>query len=239
MPTSGETFIASYADDTVILGSSRRRDVASRKVQEHLANLEIWLRRWRVKVNPSKSTHVTFTLRPGNCPTLMLCNEPIPQEQKVKYLGLWLDRRMSWKHHYRAKRNQLNTKLKQLYPLLCPRSKLHLTQKLLIYKCLLQPVWSYGLQVVGSAALSHLRLFQRFQSKTLRLVCNAPFYVSNRTLHADLRMPFIKEVAHSMYGRFFGTLGHHQNELVRRMSTRQIPTLRRLRRSWIRDLLPQ
>jgi hypothetical protein len=221
MPQSDETLTATFADDTAILGQSRKRDVATRKIQTQLNDTEIWLKRWRIKANPNKSVQVTFALRPGNCPPASLHNEAIQHSQKVKYLGIWIDRRLTFKHHLEAKRTQLDSRLKQLYPLLCPSSKLRIKQKLLLYKSLIKPIWSYGLQIFGVAALSNVNRIQRFQSKFLRLICGAPFYVSNWTLHSDLKVETVKEVAKQMY----------ENH------ARDVPGVRRLRRKWSRDLL--
>jgi hypothetical protein len=37
------------------------------------------------------------------------------------------------------------------------------------------------------------KIIQRFQSKVLRLTTNAPWYVSNFTLHNDLQIPSVIE----------------------------------------------
>jgi hypothetical protein len=207
------------------------------KIQTQLNDTEIWLKRWRIKANPNKSVQVTFALRPGNCPPASLQNEAIQHSQKVKYLGIWIDRRLTFKHHLEAKRTQLNSRLKQLYPLLCPNSKLRIKQKLLLYKSLIKPIWSYGLQIFGVAALSNINRIQRFQSKFLRLICGAPFYVSNWTLHRDLKILTVKEVAEEMYERFHKRIQHHPNNLIQHLHARDIPGVRRLRRRWSRDLL--
>lgn len=36
-------------------------------------------------------------------------------------------------------------------------------------------------------------IFQRFQYKILRKLSQVPLYVSNKTLHLDLKIPFIKD----------------------------------------------
>lgn len=238
IPTRDDTLTATFADDTAILGQSRNREDASKRVQEQLNELSVWLRRWRVKMNANKSTQITFALRPGNCPPLVLNGVAVPQEQKVKYLGIWMDRRLTFKHHLTSKRNQLNARFRQLYPILCAQSKLRIEQKLLLYKSLLKPIWCYGLQIFGAAAATNLNRIQAFQAKILRIICGAPYYVRNRTLHDDLRIQTVAEVAKETYSRFHGKLHEHPNTLIRFLSTRQLPRIRRLRRRWNRDLLP-
>jgi len=55
-----------------------------------------------------------------------------------------------------------------------------------MYKTFLKPMWTYGLQLWESAKKSNLNKIQIFQNITLRKLTNAPFYVSNLTLHQDL-----------------------------------------------------
>ena len=61
-----------------------------------------------------------------------------------------------------------------------------------LYKCVLKPVWTYGIQLWGCAKPSHTQILQRFQSKLLRTLANAPWYVSNLQLHTDLGISFAK-----------------------------------------------
>jgi hypothetical protein len=93
----------------------------------------------------------------------------------------------------KTKRQQLNLKVRQMSWLLGRKSKLSLENKTLIYKCILKPIWTYGIQLWGCAKPSNTKIIQRLQSKVLRTVTNAPWYVSNYTLHTDLQIPFITD----------------------------------------------
>lgn len=98
-------------------------------------------------------------------------------------------------------------------------------------------MWTYGIQLFGTAKKSNLQRIQAFQSKFLRLATNCPPYVSNETLHSDLKIPYVKETARTFYNRFYYRLQNHKNTLIKRMSSRHFPPVRRLRRQWTRDLL--
>jgi len=76
--------------------------------------------------------------------------------------------------------------------LLGRRSQLSLSSKILLYKCVLKPVWTYGIQLWGCAKSSHMQILQRFQSKHLRTLANAPWYVSNLQLHTDHGISFVR-----------------------------------------------
>jgi hypothetical protein len=80
----------------------------------------------------------------------------LPQDEDVKYLGLHLDRRLTWHKHIFAKRKQLGFTLTKMYWLLGRKSELSTSSKLLIlYKTIFKPIWTYGIQLWGMASNSN------------------------------------------------------------------------------------
>ena len=49
-------------------------------------------------------------------------------------------------------------------------SPLSLENKILIYKTILKPVWTYGIELRGCASNSNIEIIQRHQSKILRTI---------------------------------------------------------------------
>jgi hypothetical protein len=68
--------------------------------------------------------------------------------------------------------------------------------KLLIYKTIIIPIWTYGRELWGCASKSNISIIQRSQSKILRMIVDAPWYVYNATLHADLGISYVQDVIH-------------------------------------------
>ena len=87
-----------------------------------------------IKINTEKSVHIVFifTLRKGGCPRLTVNNSEMPINDSVKYLGLHIDKRLTWKEHIKAKKEHLKIKTKQLYWLLGPKSQLNIETKLVM-----------------------------------------------------------------------------------------------------------
>jgi hypothetical protein len=69
-----------------------------------------------------------------------------------------------------------------MYWLLGLHSRLSLFNKLLLYKSILKPIWTYGIQLWGTASTSDIDILERFQSKALRLIVEAPWYVPNHRI---------------------------------------------------------
>jgi len=86
IPHSNDTFIATFADDIAVISSHSDLDQSSKRLQDHLIQLQSWFRLWRIKISESKSSHITFTLRSINSHTLSINNDIIPQQDNVKYL---------------------------------------------------------------------------------------------------------------------------------------------------------
>jgi hypothetical protein len=128
-----------------------------------------------MKANGSKSTYITFTTRRGTCSPVHINNVQLIQTEEVKYLGMQLDRRLTWHKHIFTSRKQLGIALTKMYWLLGRKSKLSINKKLLIYKTILKPIWAYGIQLWGTASASNTEILESFQSKALRIITNAPW----------------------------------------------------------------
>jgi hypothetical protein len=64
-----------------------------------------------MQANALKLVHVTFTTRIGTCTPVHMNNVQLPCEDHVKYLGLHLDRKLTWQHHIFTKRKHLGVTL--------------------------------------------------------------------------------------------------------------------------------
>jgi hypothetical protein len=94
---------------------------------------------------------------------------------------------------YRQRKRRTDLKVKGLYSLI-GKSPASLESKVLLYKTIIKPIWTYGIELWGCASKSHIAKMQRSQSKILRMITYAPWYVTNQTLHDDLKVSFIKNV---------------------------------------------
>jgi len=239
IPSHPQTLLTTYADDTAILCANKCPNDASRNLQDHLHTLEKWFRKWKLAINVNKSSYCTFTLRKSTCPSVFLYNTPLPATDVVRYLGLSIDRRLTWNPHIKLKRQELKRRFSLLYKLIGRNSTLSTQNKLLLYKTVLRPIWTYGLELWGSAKASNIKKIQSVQSQILRAIVNAPWYISNDTLHNDLNIPYVADLARTKYQSFHSKLSSHPNPLVQSLSSMTLPQNppRRLKRRWPRDFL--
>lgn len=236
LPLNNYTEIATFADDTVVMASHRNHQIASNRLQDHLTEIQNWLTTWRIKTNESKSTHVTFTLNRETCPPVQLNGIPLPQADDTKYLGMHLDRRLTWRKHIFTKRKQLGLIHQKLHWLMSRRSQLSIDNKLLIYSAIIKPVWTYGIQLWGSASNSNIEILQRFQSKVLREIADAPYYVPNSIIQNDLRMKSVTDEIANYSKLYQLRLSKHPNLLASTLATCLPTENRRLTRLIPSDL---
>ena len=114
------------------------------------------------------------------------------------------------------------------------RSKLSLDNKVLLYRTILKPVWTYGIQLWGTASNSNIAILQRFQNKVLRAIVDAPYYVSNVIIQHDVPFESVKEVIFSV--KYSARVSVHPNVLANQLNVPNINEARRLKRLLPLDL---
>jgi len=211
IPQSPLTTLSTYADDKAVFSTHHNPDTASSNLQHHIQSIDQWTQKWRLKINVTKSKHIIFTLRRGHCPPVNFNKAAIPRAESIKYLGLHFDKQLNWKKHVTTTRKHLDLKSREINWLIGKHSPLSMPNTLLIYKTVLRPVWTYGIELWG---LSNINIIQRYQSKMLRSITNAPWYVTNQSLYQDLRIPLVRTVYRERTAAHHATLRAHTNPLM-------------------------
>jgi hypothetical protein len=134
------------------------------------------------------------------------------------------------KHHFTSFYTPSDNCVLLMYWLLGRESKLSTSNKFLLYRAILKPIWTYAIQLWGTASTSNVDILERFQSKTLRMIVDAPLYVLNTVIPRDLQMPAVKEEIQ----RYSSQYSAHPNDLIAKLL--ELPDKRRLRRRLLNDL---
>ena len=104
----------------------------------------------------------------------------------------------------------------------------------LVYKAVIKPIWTYGIELWRCASKSKRAIMQRAQSKILRNITNIPWYVKNHILHTDLNIPYVSEVINERINKHLSKLESHPSPFVETLT--QPTRNRRLKRRWTSDL---
>lgn len=218
MPTNYQLTTSTFADDTAILSRSRCPAKATEQLACHLKIVERWFADWRIKINETKSRHVTFTLNRQTCPPCTLNNTLIPQADVVTYLGVHLDRRLTWRRHIESKRTHMKLKAANLHWLINYNSPLSLEYKVLLYNTVLKPIWTYGCELWGNASKTNIEIIQRAQSTILRTITGAPWYLRSESIHRDLHINLVNEEIQLKKSKHQAKLAAHENPLAKSLT---------------------
>jgi hypothetical protein len=122
----------------------------------------------------------------------------------------------------------------EVYWLLERKSKVSTGNRLLTYKTILKPIWTYEIQLWGTASTSNIEILERFQSKALPMIVDAPWYVPNAVIRWNLQIQTVKEEIRRYSSQYSARLSAHPNDLI--VNVIELPDNRRLRRHLPNDL---
>jgi hypothetical protein len=71
-----------------------------------------------------------------------------------------------------------------------------------------------GIQLWGTASTSNIEILERFQSKALRMIVDAPWYVPNTVIRRDLQTPTVTEEIRRYSSQYSAHLSAHPNGLA-------------------------
>lgn len=95
IPSSDNTQLAVYANDTAIYASSWSSRQATKYLQEHIDRITEFLQSWKLKINPQKAQAITFIRKHVNLENKIKINGyTVPWSNTTKYLGLTLDSKL-------------------------------------------------------------------------------------------------------------------------------------------------
>jgi hypothetical protein len=176
-----------FVDDTTILTQDSFLDLAIQNLQISLNEITTWFQKWKLNLNPTKSEVKIFTLKIYNNPKDIHINNQVIQwnkkEDAVKYFGVHLDEKLTWKIHINKKLVQGYTRMRTLYPLI--------KSSLLLYTSIIRPLLTYAHPVWAAASPTKIKKIQILQNKFLRIFLKAPWFMRNRQIHNNTGIPLI------------------------------------------------
>lgn len=159
VPDLNGCHLSQFADDQAIAFASHRTSAIRNRLQKVSDKFTRYLRKWRINVNGQKSELVLFSrkLAERHQPRepIFVDGSTVEWKTSLKYLGLKLDKRQTFKAHVDYVCSKLHKVTKALYPLICKRSKLDLRHKITIFKNVYKPTCTYAGLVWKDCAGTH------------------------------------------------------------------------------------
>ena len=103
-----------YADDLALATQSTDFDKLNSTLTEDLKKMEDYFTYWRLRPNPTKTTVTAFHLSNKFARTelkVSFCGKPVKNEPHPKYLGVTLDRSLTYHEHLKSVTGKLKTRI--------------------------------------------------------------------------------------------------------------------------------
>jgi hypothetical protein len=91
VPTTSNSATATFAGDTAV--NLNMKSAISCQRSRYLG------KKWRIKLNESKSVHIDFTNNKIKQHPIFINGTKVPYANTAKYLGMTLDAKLQWKEH--------------------------------------------------------------------------------------------------------------------------------------------
>lgn len=89
------------------------------------------------------------------------------------------DEKLTWNQRIKRKIKSIEIRNRSTNRLISRQRKLGKSNKLVIHKCAIKPIRTYGIQLWGMATKSHIQKMESLPANILRAIINAPWYVGN------------------------------------------------------------
>ena len=182
-----------FADDTNVFYATKDPITMLNNIQEDTQRLESWLKRNKLTINASKSEYIVIKPVNKTIPDIpiYLQNSLLTRVDKVKYLGVFFDQHLTFKHH-------IEFLCKKISPIIGILGKVrwflpkHIC--ILLYKTLIHSQLAYCIESWGSASNFAFSPLERLQKKVLRFISHSAFDAHTAPIFHKLGILRVREL---------------------------------------------
>ncbi|KAK7097663.1 hypothetical protein V1264_004608 [Littorina saxatilis] len=181
---------ALHADDLAMWSAAESTATTKVRMQEALNITSKWATDWCVTVNSLKTVATCFSLS-NSKETLQLTinNQAIPQEDTPTYLGIKLDKKLTWNPHIKEAEKRATRRLSIMKKL--AGTKWGASSNILrqVYTGHVRPVMEYGAAAWATAAKSNTSRLNKVQNASMRIITGGLKTTPIHALEATTRLP--------------------------------------------------
>jgi len=113
LPTFEQNVVTTFAGDTAIMAIGDNNTESTEKLQAAITKVQSWTRKWRIKLNETKSVHIDFTNKRIEHKPIYINYQVVPYDNTAKYPGMTLDAKTRWKPHAKKKTGRTYTEIQK------------------------------------------------------------------------------------------------------------------------------
>ena len=165
---------AIYADDGAMWLPCHKLEEGLGKMQKAIDCIIKWSKKWGLIVSTDKTKCIIFTKkRTKPNMDLKMQEEKIKYVKSVKYLGMWLDKGLTWGKHIDTLKEKCQERIRILKYISHNRWGSSQEKLRLLYKSLILSKIDYGSYLYATAAETHLIKLDRIQYEASRIILGA------------------------------------------------------------------
>lgn len=189
---TGDTIL--YADDTSLFLFGNSIEGIIEQAQQDLDTLSGWFQDNLLTVNSSKTNYIIFSARNKKIEShsnLYINNEPLTQVSSEKYLGLHLDKHLTWQPHLDKLRSKLSSIMGALRGIVrC----LPTSVRYIIYNSMVKPHLEYLIEVWGTAAKTHLKQIETCQNKIIKRLFHYHYLTPTEKIYKETKLMTLSQI---------------------------------------------
>lgn len=184
-----------FVDDIRISCASTELVTAKQFLQYNLDQIDKWTQITGFKFSHKKSVVMICSRKIGIDPVieLKLNQHALPCVKDIKFLGLTIDYRLTWKLHIQKLKEKCFKALNLLKIIAFSKYKTDTKTLLQIYKSTILPKLEYGNQVYYTAAPSTLKLLDPIHHQALRICLGAYRTTPIESLYVEANIPSLED----------------------------------------------
>jgi len=195
-----------FADDTSIFYKHKNFIEMEEILNKELENVSNWLIANKLSLNVGKSNVLVFRSKNANSDkilSLKINNLLLEEKTYTKYLGIYIDHKLTWQHQT----HHINSKLIKGNAILA-KLRHYVPEKVIknLFNALIQPHLDYGALIWGNAAAIHLNKIQTSLNKTVRIMNFKKFTDDVKPLYELSKILSLKSNVEFLQGKFIWKL---------------------------------
>lgn len=182
-----------FADDTLVHIVCDNLELAAQKLNEDLERLYLRLCQNKLKLNVDKTKVMIITNKIFNKDevNIFINGSQLTIENEIKYLGVHIDNKLKFDKNTNNLCKKLGQKISVLSRL---RRELNTGQKIVLYKSIVEPHFTYCASVLFLASQTDIDRLQKLQNKCLRNILSVNKYSSSKEMLNLLNCLSVKQI---------------------------------------------
>jgi len=176
-----------FVDDSALYKGGRNIRFLYRALQTDLNVIQSWCNIWGFKISLEKTVAVRYSNSNQIHTQLQIQGTPIKTVLYAKFLGVYFDKRLTWKQHIDHLINKCKKRLNLMRAVSGSDWGASNNSLLTIYRTLIRSILDYGATAYDSATDTQLTRLDRVQHSALSLCCGAMKGTPTSALEVECR----------------------------------------------------